>query len=177
MRRKGLYLPACVFLLMVGCISNAEQKKAEASEVVPYVPVPNQAEGHKVIDALSKAYGDDPNSIGDFIGSPRCPDFLEGHYFDGNTLVLQVRGDTLRARKILEEVSRSKAFRIEMMTDSIFSEKQLKDLLDELNRRYNALPEGKLKANMMMWGSTLHFIEVTFIRNTPGKPGAEFRGC
>lgn len=32
MRRKGLYLLACVFLLMVGCISNAEQKKAEASE-------------------------------------------------------------------------------------------------------------------------------------------------
>ena len=174
MRRKGLYLPACVFLLVVGCISNAEQKKAEASEVVPYVPVPNQAEGHKVIDALSKAYGDDPNSIGDFIGSPRCPYFLEGHYFDGNTLVLQVRGDTLRARKILEEVSGSKAFRIEMMTDSIFSQKQLKDLLDELNRRYNALPEGQLKANLMMWGSTLHFIEVTFIRNTP-EARAEFR--
>lgn len=101
------------------------------------------------------------------------PGFLEGWYFDGNTLVLQVRGDTLRARKILEEVSGSKAFRIEMMTDSIFSEKQLKDLLDELNRRYNALPEGKLKANMMMWGSTLHFIEVTFIRNTP-EARAEF---
>ena len=32
MRRKGLYLLACVFLLMVGCISNAEQKKAETSE-------------------------------------------------------------------------------------------------------------------------------------------------
>lgn len=174
MRRKGLYLLACVFLLMVGCISNAEQKKAEASEIVLYVPVPNQAEGHKVIDALSKAYGDDPNSIGDFIGSPRCPYFLEGHYFDGNTLVLQVRGDTLRARKILEEVSGSKAFRIEMMTDSIFSQKQLKDLLDELNRRYNALPEGQLKANLMMWGSTLHFIEVTFIRNTP-EARAEFR--
>ena len=159
MRRKGLYLLACVFLLMVGCIGKAEQKEVKTSEVVLYVPVPNQDEGQKVIDALSKAYGDDPNSIGDFIGSPRCPDFLEGHYFDGNTLVLQVRGDTLRARKILEEVSGSKAFRIEMMTDSIFSEKQLKDLLDELNRRYNDLPEGKLKANMMMWGSTLHSLK------------------
>lgn len=174
MRRKGLYLLACVFLLMVGCISNAEQKKAETSEGVLYVPVLNQAEGQKVIEALSKAYGDNPNVTGDFIGSIRCPYFLEGHYFDGNTLVLQVRGDTLRARKILEDVSGSKAFRIEMMTDSIFSEKQLKDLLDELNRRYNALPEGKLKANLMMWGSTLHFIEVTFIRNTP-EARAEFR--
>lgn len=174
MRRKGLYLLACVFLLMVGCISNAEQKKAEASEVVLYVPVPNRAEGQKVIDALSKAYGDDPNSIGDFIGSPRCPDFLEGWYFDGNTLVLQVRGDTLRARKILEEVSGSKAFRIEMMTDSTFSEKQLQGLLDELKRRYKALPRGRLKTNMVGWGRMAHFIEVTFIRNTT-EARAEFR--
>lgn len=126
MRRKGLYLLACVFLLMVGCIGKAEQKEVKTSEVVLYVPVPNQDEGQKVIDALSKAYGDDPNSIGDFIGSPRCPYFLEGWYFDGNTLVFQVRGDTLRARKILEEVSGSKAFRIEMMTDSIFSQNSLK---------------------------------------------------
>lgn len=174
MRRKGLYLLACVFLLMVGCTGHAEQKKAEASEVVLYVPVPNRAEGQKVIDALSKAYGDDPNSIGDFIGSPRCPYFLEGWYFDGNTLVLQVRGDTLRARKILEEVSGSKAFRIEMMTDSTFSEKQLQGLLDELKRRYKALPRGRLKTNMVGWGRMAHFIEVTFIRNTP-EARAEFR--
>ena len=174
MRRKGLYLLACVFLLMVGCISNAEQKKAEASEVVLYVPVPNRAEGQKVIDALSKAYGDDLNSIGDFIGSPRCPYFLEGWYFDGNTLVLHVRGDTLRARKILEEVSGSKAFHIEMMTDSTFSEKQLQGLLDELKRRYKALPGGRLKTNMVGWGRMAHFIEVTFIRNTP-EARAEFR--
>lgn len=174
MRRKGLYLLACVFLLMVGCISNAEQKKAEASEVVLYVPVPNRVEGQKVIDALSKAYGDDLNSIGDFIGSPRCPYFLEGWYFDGNTLVLHVRGDTLRARKILEEVSGSKAFHIEMMTDSTFSEKQLQGLLDELKRRYKALPRGRLKTNMVGWGRMAHFIEVTFIRNTP-EARAEFR--
>lgn len=164
----------CVFLLMVDCIGKAEQKKAETSECVPYVPVPNQNEGQKVIDALSKAYGDDPNSIGDFIGSPRCPDFLEGWTFDGNTLVFQVRGDTLRARKILEEVSGSKAFRIEMMTDSTFSEKQLDDLLDELNRRYGALPKCRLKSNIVGWGRTAHFIEVTFIRNTP-EAREEFR--
>lgn len=174
MRRKGLYLLACVFLLMVGCIGKAEQKEVKTSEVVLYVPVPNQDEGQKVIDALSKAYGDDPNSIGDFIGSPRCPDFLEGWYFDGNTLVFQVRGDTLRARKILEEVSGSKAFSIEIMTDSTFSEKQLQGLMKELHRRYDALPKCRLKANMVSWGSTLHFIEVIFIRNTP-EAREEFR--
>lgn len=161
-------------LLAVSCIGNAEQKKVETSEGVPYVPFSNQSEGLKIIEALNKAYGDNPNVTGDFIGSIRCPYFLEGHYFDGNTLVLQVRGDTLRARKILEDVSGSKAFRIEMMSDSTFSKKQLKDLLDELNRRYKALPRGRLKTNMVGWGSTLHFIEVTFIRNTP-EARAEFR--
>ena len=73
MRRKGLYLLACVFLLMVGCIGKAEQKEVKTSEVVLYVPVPNQDEGQKVIDALSKAYGDDPNSIGDFIEKQGFP--------------------------------------------------------------------------------------------------------
>lgn len=162
------------FLLVVSCTGKPAQRETTAFEQPSQEQIPDQSEGQKVIDALSKAYGDDPNSIGDFIGSPRCPDFLEGWAFDGNTLVFQVRGDTLRARKILEEVSGSKAFRIEMMTDSTFSEKQLNDLLDELNRRYNALPKGKLKANLMMWGSTHHFIEVTFIRNTP-ETREEFR--
>lgn len=100
-------------LLAVNCLGHAEQKKVGTSESVSYVPVPNQVEGMKIIGALSKAYGDNPNVTGDFIGSIRCPSFLEGYYFEGNTLVFQVRGDTLRARKILERVSGSKAFRIE----------------------------------------------------------------
>lgn len=161
------------FLLVVSCTGKPAQRETTAFEQPSQEQIPDQSEGWKIIEALSKAYGDVQNSIVDFIGSPRCPDFLEGWAFDGNTLVFQVRGDTLRARKILEEVSGSKAFRIEMMTDSTFSEKQLNDLLDELNRRYNALPKGKLKANLMMWGSTHHFIEVTFIRNTP-EARAEF---
>ena len=61
-----------------------------------------------------------------------------------------------------------------MMTDSTFSEKQLDDLLDELNRRYGALPKCRLKSNIVGWGRTAHFIEVTFIRNTP-EAREEFR--
>ncbi len=162
------------FLLVASCTGKPAQRETTASEQPSQEQIPDQSEGWKIIEALSKAYGDDPNSIGDFIGSPRCPYFLEGHYFDGNTLVLQVRGDTLRARKILEEVSGSKAFHIEMMTDSTFSEKQLQGLLDELKRRYKALPRGRLKTNMVGWGRMAHFIEVTFIRNTP-EARAEFR--
>ncbi len=162
------------FLLVVRCTGKPAQRETTASEQPSQEQIPDQSEGWKIIEALSKAYGDDPNSIGDFIGSPRCPDFLEGWYFDGNTLVFQVRGDTLRARKILEEVSGSKAFSIEIMTDSTFSEKQLQGLMKELHRRYDALPKCRLKANMVSWGSTLHFIEVIFIRNTP-EAREEFR--
>ncbi len=161
-------------LLPVSCIGQAGQKKAETLEGVPYAPVPNQVEGLKIVGALSKAYGDNSNVTGDFIGSIRCPSFLEGYYFEGNTLVFQVRGDTLRARKILEGVSGSKAFRIEMMTDSTFSEKQLRGLQDELNRRLETLPKCRLSANIVSWGCTVHFIDVTFIRNTP-EARAEFR--
>lgn len=173
MKRERFFILACAFLLTVNCTGRAEQKGVKPSEPSSQPQVFNRSEGRKIIRALSKAYGDDSTMTGDFVGSTRCPSFLEGRYFEGNTLVLQVRGDTLRAREILETVSGSKAFRIEMMTDSIFSEKQLQTLLDELNRRYNALPKGKLKANMVSWGRTAHLINVTLVHNTP-EARAEF---
>ena len=171
--RKRLILLILVFLV-AGCIGKPAQKETKVSEPPSQEQIPDQSEGWRIIEALTKAYGDNPNIIGDFIGSSRCPDFLEGRYFDGNTLVFQVRGDTTLARQTLEKVSGSKVFRIEQLTDSTFSEKQLQYLLDKLNRRFDSLPESKLKANMMSWGSTAHYIEVTFIRNTP-EARAEFR--
>lgn len=167
----------CLISVIGGTDSTTEipvAKDMHVSETSSQVQYPNQDEGMKIIDALSKAYGDDPNVMGDFIGSARCPSFLEGRYFDGNTLVLQVRGDTFQARRLVERVSGSRAFRMEQMTDSTFSEKQLQLLQDELRRRYASLPECKLKANMTSWGRTAHFIDVTFIRNTP-EARAEFR--
>lgn len=95
-------------LLAFSCLGKVEQKKVETSEGVSYALVPNQVEGLKIIGALSKAYGDNSNVTGDFIGSIRCLSFLEGYYFGWNTLVFQVRGDTLRTRKKLEAVSRAK---------------------------------------------------------------------
>lgn len=173
MKRERFFILACAFLLTVNCTGRAEQMGVKPPEPSSQPQVFDRSEGWKIIRALSKAYGDDSTMTGDFVGSTRCPSFLEGRYFEGNTLVLQVRVDTLRAREILETVSGSKAFRIEMMTDSIFSEKQLQTLLDELNRRYNALPKGKLKANMVSWGRTAHLINVTLVHNTP-EARAEF---
>ena len=125
------------FLLVVSCTGKPAQKEMKVSEPPSQEQIPDQSEGWKIIEALSKAYGDNPNIIGDFIGSSRCPDFLEGRYFDGNILVFQVRGDTTSARQTLEKDSGSKAFRIEMMTDSTFSEKRLQGLRNESNRRHS----------------------------------------
>lgn len=153
------------FLWVIGCTGKSTKNKI--SEQPFQEQIPDQNEGWKIIKALSKAYGDNPSIIGDFIGSSRCPDFLEGHYFDGNTLVFQVRGDTMSARQTLEKVSGSKAFRIEQLTDSIFSEKQLHYLLGKLNSRYDLLQDNKLKSNVTSWECTTHHIEVILIRNTP----------
>ena len=76
------------------------------SEKQPITEEPvNQRTGQQVIEALSKAYGTDSTVIGDFLDSPHCPAFLEGMFFDGSTLVFQVRGDTTVARHTLEAVS------------------------------------------------------------------------
>lgn len=102
MKRERFYILACAFLLTVNCTGRAEQRGVKPPEPSSQPQVFDRSEGWKIIRALSKAYGDDSTVTGDFVGSTRCPSFLEGRYFEGNTLVLQVRGDTLRAREILE---------------------------------------------------------------------------
>lgn len=51
--------------------------------------------------------------------------------------------------------------------DKNFSQKQLKVLYNELNRRYQKLDDPKLQANLYMWGMRANTIEVYFIHNTP----------
>lgn len=67
MKRKRFYLLLCAFLLIAGYTDCVGQKRVDASEGVPFIPVSNQDEGMRIIDALSKAYGDNPNVMGDFI--------------------------------------------------------------------------------------------------------------
>lgn len=163
-----------LFYSFMGCAnkapkSNLTSKLDSTDEAVYFVEdtVVDQSAGLQVIEALSRVYGNDPNSIGGFIGSPRCPSFLEGMFFDGSTLVFQVRGDTAHARRILESTAGSKAFRLEQVTESNYSQQQLMSIVDELNQRFDTLTDKKLKNNMTGWGVGLRNVEVRFILNTP----------
>ena len=127
----------------------------------------DQRAGQQVIDALSKAYGTDSTVIGDFLDSPRCPAFLEGMFFDGSTLVFQVRGDTTVARRTLEATAQSGAFRLEPATAKNFTQKQLKEILNVIDSKREKLTDECLKSNLMSWGMGRHHINVTFIMNTP----------
>ena len=127
----------------------------------------DQRAGQQVIDALSKAYGTDSTVIGDFLDSPRCPAFLEGMFFDGSTLVFQVRGDTTVARRTLEATAQSGAFRLEPATAKNFTQKQLKEILNVIDSKREKLTDECLKSNLMSWGMGSHHIHATFIMNTP----------
>lgn len=171
---KTKILIGVLFCSLMGCAnkapkSNVTSKSAPAGEAVYFVEdtVVDQSAGLQVIEALSKVYGNEPNVVGGFIGSSRCPSFLEGMFFDGSTLVFQVRGDTAHARRILESAAGSKAFRLEQVTESNYSQQQLISIVDELNQRYDTLTDKKLKSNMCGWGAGLRNVEVRFILNTP----------
>ena len=71
--------------------------------------------GEQVIEALNRAYGVD--TIGLFLDSPRCPDFVEGMFYEDSLPVFQIRGDTAKARRILEASAGSGAFRLEADTE------------------------------------------------------------
>lgn len=126
----------------------------------------DQRTGQQVIEALSKAYGMDTTVIGDFLDSPHCPAFLEGMFFDGSTLVFQVRGDTTVARHTLEAAAKSGAFRLEPATAKSFTQKQLKEILNVIDSKREKLTDECLKSNLMSWGMGSHHIHVTFIMNT-----------
>lgn len=138
---------------------------------ITYIPPPecpvDQSAGWQIIEVLSKAYGDEPNVIGGFIGSGRCPSFLEGMYFDGATLVFQVRGDTIQARRTLERAAGSGAFRLVQMTKGNYSQQQLAELMEVMCRRMEHLDDEQLAANVSSYGIGLHHLEVNLILNTP----------
>lgn len=186
--KTKVWIGILIFSLLVGCTSKTQKSSrigepgtdtvaveavfdesgtSASAKVIPEEAPVDQSAGMQIIEALSKMYGDAPNVVGGFIGSSRCPSFLEGMFFDGTTLVFQVRGDTLQARHILEAAAGSKAFRLEKVTEDKYSQQELKTILNELRRRYDALTDKKLKSNMTSWGIGLRYIEVSFILNNP----------
>ncbi|WP_195668675.1 energy transducer TonB [Bacteroides intestinalis] len=174
---KTKTLVGILLCFLMGCVNKTHKTtvadKADSATNITildekaYEAAVDQSAGWEIIKNLSKIYGEDPNVIGDFIGAPRCPAFLEGLFFEGSTLYFQVRGDTLQARHILEKAAGSRAFRLEEITEGNYSQQQLNNILDELNRRYDALTDKNLKSNMISWGMGLRYIEVRFILNTP----------
>lgn len=154
----------CLFLLcalFTGCQSTSTVLSDKAEQ-----PAITQKEaGEQVIEALNRAYGVD--TIGLFLDSPRCPDFVEGMFYEDSLPVFQIRGDTAKARRILEASAGSGAFRLEADTEHTFTQKELRSILDTISNRFHRLPDGPLKSNMDFWGMGNHTALVSFKLNTP----------
>ena len=89
----------CLFLLcalFTGCQSTSTVLSDKAEQPA----ITQKKAGEQVIEALNRAYGVD--TIGLFLDSPRCPDFVEGMFYEDSLPVFQIRGDTAKARRILE---------------------------------------------------------------------------
>lgn len=135
----------CLFLLcalFTGCQSTSTVLSDKAEQPA----ITQKKAGEQVIEALNRAYGVD--TIGLFLDSPRCPDFVEGMFYEDSLPVFQIRGDTAKARRILEASAGSGAFRLEADTEHTFTQKELKSILDTISNRFHKLPDGALKSNM-----------------------------
>lgn len=134
----------------------------------------DQSEGILVLGKLGEAYGNPPDVFGLTLDSPNIPDFIEGFYFDREHLIIQVTGDTVKARKILEETAGSNKFKLESIPASGYSQKQLFEIQNELSDRFIKMKEGRVKNNVTSFGVGAKFIEVNLMVNTPEKQ-QEFR--
>lgn len=134
----------------------------------------DQSEGLQILDTLGKVYGNDPYISGLSLETPNCPDFIEGIYFDKADLIFQVKGDTTKAREILEKASGSKNFKLELTKDGNYSQKQLYAIQNELSKKLGESKEENIKRNVTGYGIGLRHIEINLIMNTPERQ-KEFR--
>lgn len=142
---KKWHLIACIgcFFAVAGC----KERKAN--------PAGKDLTGWEVHDNLQKAYGES------------YPAFVEGRYWDeSGILVLQVRGDTLRARKELEKAAGSGNFRLEQVGNGVYSQKELDSLLTEMRKRLDATTDTALYINVVGNGREAHKIRVDLLLNT-----------
>ena len=107
--KKGMFWTALAGCLLAlnGC--NLRKTNQEHKELA----------GWEVLGNLDKAYGND------------YPSYVEGRYFDNRgTPVLQIRGDTLQARKELAQAAGSNNFRLEQVGNGGLFAKRTGQLVD-----------------------------------------------
>lgn len=151
-------------------VHEEESKPGTESPEQPY----DQSEGWDILVTLGNIYGNESQVAGLSLETPDCPDFIEGIYFDKADLVFQVTGDTVKARQVLEKAAGNKNFRIELMKDGNYSQKQLYAINDELRNKLERVKDGKIRKNVTGFGVGLHNIEIDLIVNTPERR-KEFR--
>ena len=143
--KKGMFWTALAGCLLAlnGC--NLRKTNQEHKELA----------GWEVLGNLDKAYGND------------YPSYVEGRYFDNRgTPVLQIRGDTLQARKELAQAAGSNNFRLEQVGNGVYSQKELDSLLTEMRRRLDTTTDTALRTNAFGNGRGGHKIRVDLLRNT-----------
>lgn len=156
--------------LLFSCKENRKQpeqdNKIESNtEQVIY----DQSEGMDILDHMKKTYTFDPDASDPLFNGIHFPSFVEGIYFDKAQLVFQVRGDTTTIRQELESAGGSKNFRLELIKNDMYSQKQLIAIQDELSDRFCKLPESPVKRNVIGFGCRTNTIEIDLILNTPEK--------
>ncbi len=134
----------------------------------------DQSEGMNILVALGKVYGNEPQVAGLSLETPNCPDFIEGIYFDKADVVFQVTGDTLKARQVLEKASGSKNFKIELVRDSNYSQKDLLAIQEELRKKLKESKDENIKKNVTGHSAGLRHVKIHLIVNTPERR-KEFR--
>ena len=95
------------------------------------------------------------------------PSFVEGSYYEDGCWVLQVRKDTVKARKELEKIIGNGAFRLEQVGNGVYSQAELEVLLEEMRRKLDATEDSALIVNVQGTGRGVHDIAIWLMVNTP----------
>lgn len=170
------HLPLLFLLLFLSsCKTNREARPEEdGKEDSPQEQYYDQSAGMQILDTLGKVYGNPPQIAGLSIETPNCPNFIKGIYFDKDMLVFQVSGDTTKVREVLEKASGSGRFRLESTHSIEYSQRELRDIQNELSKRFMELEDRSVKDNVTGFGTGLYHIDIHLIMNTPEKQ-KEFR--
>lgn len=151
-----------LFFFLASCTSNANKQTSSQDESTTSAPLKDQSEGIKILQKLTRIYGS--FSIGDL----RTPSFIEGRYFDDeNYIVFQARGDSSAIRDSIKKIAGSNLFRLEMINEGRYSQKELKEILYNMHKKLSNVNDEILKENIIGSGMGAHNIYVTFIRDTP----------